>query len=367
VIKVPGTPLHLETGKESVVERSLKLDDRNRTDLSFDLVITQLVEQYDLERAPIEVNFREIVPFGPGVDRATHLTHTYPAKLLLNIPLFLCNNSIFSKKGGLVYDPFCGSGTVLVEAMLSGRSAFGADANPLARLIAMVKTTHLDRAKLEVALNAVLSAVDGRSKQKFSPVVRLEKWFLPTTSEDLSKLLAAIRRTCTGDVLDFMEVCFSACLRQLSLADPRLSVPVRVKADKLEDRVKRFDSPAQVFERYVRSNIERSQRIKDTSSCFGFGDDARTGHMALEGLSRRADLIITSPPYAGAQKYIRSSSLSLGWLGLAPDNKLRKLEGLNIGREHFHKSDYDDASYLNLFGAEEEIERIRAVYRKHAA
>ena len=32
-------------------------------------------------------------------------------------------------------DPFCGAGTVLLEALLSGKSAIGADANPIARLI----------------------------------------------------------------------------------------------------------------------------------------------------------------------------------------------------------------------------------------
>jgi SAM-dependent methyltransferase len=45
-------------------------------------------------------------------------------------------------------------------------------------------------------------------------------------------------------------------------------------------------------------------------------------------------LVITSPPYAGAQKYIRASSLSLGWLGLAEEGELKPLENATIGREH---------------------------------
>lgn len=45
-------------------------------------------------------------------------------------------------------------------------------------------------------------------------------------------------------------------------------------------------------------------------------------------------LIITSPPYGSAQKYIRSSSLSLNWLGFVSPKELRSLEEKSIGREH---------------------------------
>jgi DNA modification methylase len=50
-------------------------------------------------------------------------------------------------------------------------------------------------------------------------------------------------------------------------------------------------------------------------------------------------LVLTSPPYLGAQKYIRASSLSLGWLGLTETKTLRDLENQSIGREHFRKAD----------------------------
>jgi len=55
-------------------------------------------------------------------------------------------------------------------------------------------------------------------------------------------------------------------------------------------------------------------------------------------------LIITSPPYPGAQKYIRSVSLSLGWLGLCTTSELRTLKGLTIGREEYGKAECDHFS-----------------------
>src|ERR1035437_8348703 len=77
----------------------------------------------------VNVDFREIVGVGSGIDRFTHLIHPYPPKLLSNIPIFLLNCSQLGKSVGSVYDPFCGSGTVLLEAMLRGMDAHGRDTN----------------------------------------------------------------------------------------------------------------------------------------------------------------------------------------------------------------------------------------------
>ena len=49
----------------------------------------------------------------------------------------------WSALGDTVVDPFCGSGTVLVEAQAAGRAAIGVDASPLATAIARVRTTLL--------------------------------------------------------------------------------------------------------------------------------------------------------------------------------------------------------------------------------
>ena len=41
-----------------------------------------------------------------------------------------------TERGALVLDPLCGSGTVLVEAMIAGRRGAGTDLNPLAERLA---------------------------------------------------------------------------------------------------------------------------------------------------------------------------------------------------------------------------------------
>ena len=80
---------------------------------------------------------------------ATHGLHSFAAKF----PPQLARWGIetFSRPGEVVLDPMAGSGTTLVEARLLGRSAFGVDIDPLARLIARVKATALAPELLEAA------------------------------------------------------------------------------------------------------------------------------------------------------------------------------------------------------------------------
>src|SRR5438046_1571120 len=99
-------------------------------------LIRGFIKSYSRSHAPIEVNFRELVNWIPySSERATHLIHSYPAKLLLHIPHFFLMNEVLSGEDDLIFDPFSGSGTVLLESLLAGRNAYGIDANPLACLI----------------------------------------------------------------------------------------------------------------------------------------------------------------------------------------------------------------------------------------
>ena len=89
--------------------------------------------EYKKSKQAIEVNFRELVDWVPYSDSYTHYVHTYPAKLLKHIPIFFLNSSfLLPGKNNNILDPFCGSGTVLLESLLSGHNSYGCDANPLA-------------------------------------------------------------------------------------------------------------------------------------------------------------------------------------------------------------------------------------------
>ena len=72
-------------------------------------------------------------------DRAhVHGFHAYPARAHPVTARRLVEQ--YCPEGGTVLDPFCGSGTILIEAMLAGRAAIGTDLNPLAVMLARAKT-----------------------------------------------------------------------------------------------------------------------------------------------------------------------------------------------------------------------------------
>lgn len=319
----------------------------------FEAAYSNLVEEYRKTKKSVEVDFRKLVPLHSGADRSTHLMHSYPAKLLPNIPIFFLNSGLLGNSASVVYDPFCGTGTVLLEAILAGHEAIGADANPIARKITRVKTTSHCGEKLRNTLTDVLVRAEHIDPTQFSPVVDVNRWFTEKAKEELGKLLAAINTVEDSASREFFEVSFSQCVRKCSLADPRMAVPVKKKGARCIE----VDA-AELLQKTALNNIQRLERLPDNSLPTHIGSDARH---SLPGKRADVDMIITSPPYAGAQKYIRASSLSLGWLGLAPENRLRKLEMLNIGREHLTANERqiswnDEPNDLRL-----ELDRVKAI------
>ena len=80
----------------------------------------------------------------------THCFHSYPAMMIPQVARRIIDN--LGKKSKILFDPYCGTGTSLVEANLKGIDAIGTDLNPLARLIATAKTTKIDIKILDLFL-----------------------------------------------------------------------------------------------------------------------------------------------------------------------------------------------------------------------
>lgn len=354
--------------------------------------LEELTLAYARAGRPLQINFRDLVAWKSYPERATHLFHPYPAKLLAHIPYFFLSDPTLTQPGDLVLDPFAGSGTVLLEALLAGRNAVGADANPLARLVSSAKVARYDIRRLRQTLDELMDALPRRACTGPPAGINVDYWFSPRVTSELLRLREGIAMVDAGTVRQFLDVCFSCCVRKVSLADPRLSVPVRLRAERYPQdhwlwkrttaRLRHLDQVDVVaeFRRIADSNIARAEILeRDRDPCSSAEIISSDARKLVREYGRQSDgtrladgtvqLIITSPPYAGAQKYFRASSLSLGWLGFVESGTLRSREGSSIGREHFPKQEYAEVVETGVLDADVFLKEIREInpLRAHIA
>lgn len=342
-------------------------------------------KEYREKEEPIPVNFRELVSHLNNKERFTHLIHSYPAKLLCNIPYFFLSNTEFCPLEGIVLDPFCGTGTVLLEAALSGRSAWGADANPLAVLISKVKTTYIPKENLLKALSTILNRAE-RSRESYSADGMIEGWFSESTITQLYRLQLSIEKVKSENQKNFFLLCFSNLIRKVSYADPTIAVPVHLNPHRFSEGSERREAATfrletlkavdvyDKFESICRLNIERVNSLKGNKSlrlAEVVSNDARrlTRHYSKEEMIQdgTVDLVLTSPPYAGAQKYIRASRLNLYWLGTKDASVIRSINDKNIGREDYHKEEYSKEFITGIEAADDVLKELYKRGKKERA
>jgi len=267
--------------------------------------------------------FRKFI--GKQVSYATHGIHRYPAKFIPQIPRF-CIES-YSDRGDTVLDPFMGSGTTLLEAIMSGRDSYGIDVHPLARLIAKVKITPLEPERLSALGESLLQGIreDARECSEWVPEIpNREHWFRPEVLQDIARIKKHVWAMKAGAEQDFFKICLSSIIRKVSNSDSDSLIPeVTSFQRKLEAQGKVSHDAIGRFENVVRAKlIDASDFWREANEIAGeigrtpitriIGRDARD--IALEDGS--VDLAVTSPPYASAVHYVSVHKLEMYWLDL---------------------------------------------------
>ena len=96
--------------------------------------------QFVKEIIPSEIEKNSILNIlTRDVNTQTHGFHKYPAKFIPQIPKWAINKYLSGSKNKNILDPFCGSGTTLVEGILAGYNTIGIDIDPLSAMISKVK------------------------------------------------------------------------------------------------------------------------------------------------------------------------------------------------------------------------------------
>jgi len=264
---------------------------------------------------------------------SVHGLHEYKGKFNPQVAKALLN--IFKMyPGSKVFDPFCGSGTTLVECSQLGIESFGIDLNPLAVYIANAKLLALETRATE--LRSALACIADGFHNVDSPAISmadnprnryLADWFDLPVLNNLEAMRDCIA-SATGPLAPVFLTIASNLLRGYSRQDPH-DLRIRRRKSPLPDTpmVKAFLEAAT----HSLSRIEAAQSELDGDMNFGAARVCDATSLTRQDIPGPFDAAITSPPYAMALPYIDTHRLSLVWLELIDAGSIRELESELVG------------------------------------
>ena len=266
----------------------------------------------------------------------THCFHPYPAMMIPQV-----TGKIIDKYGEgakLLFDPYCGSGTSLVEASIRGISSIGTDINPLARLLSKVKTTIIPIDDLDNALkdfNDFIFSIrlGGKKVEPHIPQFKnIDYWFKKETQVMLAVVKEYIESIESEDIEDFFRVAFSETVREVSLTRNGEFKLYRMT----EKQMSKFNPD--VFSIMISKLLRNRDGMKEYVGLRAINASARVYDFnTVIGIPEKilppesADIVVTSPPYGDSRTtvaYGQFSRLSNQWLF---DDYLNMIDKISMG------------------------------------
>ena len=287
----------------------------------------------------------------------SHDLHIYKAKFFPRMVRAFLN--IYGKDGAQIIDPFCGSGTALLEASLLGYDSIGVDVDPICQMIAGTKVTpFLNAAETLAAIDRFESALDevfkGSSnftfpEELYRKIERRDRInetdFLSEITAQAAQLARAMEKlTADGFDTELLRVIASDAVtkkiryRFIGVGNGKYTIEITKQPilDRVREKLRRARELCGVF---AELQNEYGLTIGKTEVHCGDARDANSW-----GLSDKADIIITSPPYlpasSGREHYSASRALSFAVLGIE-----HGLQGYyNVGGSPSH-SEFDVSQF----------------------
>jgi hypothetical protein len=205
---------------------------------------------------------------------------------------------------------------VLVEALIAGRAAVGTDLNPLAVLLARLKTSMMDGAACEALVatsKTIRGFADERRTRRAGATHRYPPddvaLFEPHVLLELDSLRAGVAGRTDVREREALGLVLSAIL---------VKVSKRSSDTSSREATRRIAAgyPSRLFVRKTEELARRLARMRELVP-----PDARPARVSLDDATHLAsvkastvDAVVTSPPYVGTYDYIAQHALRLRWL-----------------------------------------------------
>lgn len=327
------------------------------------------------EVIPIEIEEDSILNIVTrDVNTHTHGFHKYPAKFIPHIPKWAINKYLNGDKDKYILDPFCGSGTTLVESVLSGYNAIGIDIDPLSAMISRVKTRRVDKNELEKISSWLINEIHAKRKGTFKPECEtIEHWFTMDAIKKLSTIRTLINlipekfgdSKRVKDIQELLLICFSSIIRRVSNADndSQKTYVSHTKIKQPEEVNSLFISQLNLFvDRAIKFSETVNSRVK---SKILISSSATSLEKNLKG--QKIDLAITSPPYIKAIDYIYNQMVELFWIGdlfeMQTQTRQNKKKTQYIGNKQISKVEFNNFTpYNTILGIDELDKKLQLIF-----
>lgn len=265
---------------------------------------------------------------------SAHGLHEYKGKFnpqIVRAILNILNISV----GSQVIDPFCGSGTSLLECSHLGMNAIGTDINPLAIFIANAKLqavsqpAELLRTNLVKVIKRMQKIKLPKRRRDLAREEYLLSWFTPNIYDEIERLRLAIEELSPSIAAPLLAIA-SNLLREYSLQDPN---DLRIRRRKSPLPEKPFSTAYKEAATQLLDKLEDAQQVVHTfkPTSRAVLTDSRQITTTTINCTTKIDCALTSPPYATALPYIDTQRLSLVWLGFIPPSEILPLESRLVG------------------------------------
>ncbi|HEV8287120.1 MAG TPA: DNA methyltransferase [Chitinophagaceae bacterium] len=358
------------------VTKTLKKKKRNSNYLSSKNVSSTL----NLNKSGVKYQIKFKSPANKIVDESwdfrksntkeyTHCFHAYPAMMIPQVARRIIEN--YGQKSKLLFDPYCGTGTSLVEANLKGMNAIGTDINPLAQLIASAKTTKIDIQILDLFLHDFANyffSINFQSENIKSVIIpeikNIDFWFSNSVQKKLGILLKYIENIQDSLVKNFFKVAFSETVRETSFVKPGEFKLVRRKDFNGISDHDVFGIMVRKLSRNKQGLVEFTKTIKNgcQSSVYGFNTVSSIPCNVIA--SNSIDIVVTSPPYGDSRTtvaYGQYSRLANEWLGYQKANQVDNILMGGKKRKHLNRFKSDVLNDVVSAIEKKDKERVRDV------